>query len=195
MACRQSRHHGQSNQQELQRHVFLDILVENRIQWVRVVPVADIAFARPTERQSGPTQLLSLIMPRFVWFLLTLATVCPWLVGAQNYDVYPWPVPSAQPLNVTLGYGTVQSTGTRFTWYSAVLDDLSRFSYELPATQGCGTLQRTTLTANEHACVVVRLFFVTFSLRSATHTITAFGKVSGRRRSDSHPSTEQYGSS
>jgi hypothetical protein len=114
-------------------------------------------------------------MPRLALLLLiVLASTCSGRVGAQNYDVYPWPVPSAQSLNVTLGYGTVQSTGTRFNWYSAVLDDLSRFSYALPAKQGCGTLQRTTLTANEHACVVV-LFFVTFSKA----TVTRYGERRG----------------
>jgi exopolysaccharide biosynthesis protein len=52
-----------------------------------------------------------------------------------------------------MGYGTVQSTGTRFNWYAAQLDDLSRFSFQLPA-QGCNVLQRTTETANLHNCVV-----------------------------------------
>jgi exopolysaccharide biosynthesis protein len=65
----------------------------------------------------------------------------------------PWPTPSKTPLNVTLGYSTVKSTGTRFNWYAASLDDLSRFSVQLPAT-GCAALQKTTITANAHKCAV-----------------------------------------
>ena len=36
-----------------------------------------------------------------------------------------------------MGYGTVASTGTRFSWFSATVDDLSRFSVRLPADGGC----------------------------------------------------------
>ena len=69
------------------------------------------------------------------------------------YITLPWPTPSAKSLNVTMGYATVKSTGTRFNWYAAILDDVSRFSVQLPGA-GCAVLQGTTATAREHECVV-----------------------------------------
>jgi exopolysaccharide biosynthesis protein len=87
--------------------------------------------------------------------LIVLFALASALVASAQpaYNVYPWPTPSNTSLHVTMGYGTVQSTGTRFNWYSATLDDLSRFTFELPA-EGCSILQRTTETANLHKCVV-----------------------------------------
>lgn len=73
--------------------------------------------------------------------------------ATAQYVSVPWPKPSATPLNVTLGYATVKSTGTRFNWYISVLDDLSRLSVQLPAA-GCNTLNTTTSTANLHNCAV-----------------------------------------
>lgn len=73
--------------------------------------------------------------------------------NALDYIEVAWPVASAQPLNITLGYATVNSTGTRFNWYAAVLDDLSRFSVGLPAA-GCTVLQKTTVTSLAHKCAV-----------------------------------------
>ena len=73
--------------------------------------------------------------------------------ASAAYITLPWPTPSKTSLNVTMGYATVKATGTRFNWYSAVLDDLSRFSVQLPAA-GCAVLQGTTATAHEHGCVV-----------------------------------------
>lgn len=79
---------------------------------------------------------------------------CVAVAGAQAaYVEVPWPKASAVPLNVTLGYATVKSTGTRFNWYSAVLDDLSRFSVQLPAA-GCAVLQQTTVTSLASKCAV-----------------------------------------
>jgi exopolysaccharide biosynthesis protein len=52
-----------------------------------------------------------------------------------------------------MGYATVISTGTRFNFYSATLDDVSRFSVQLPAA-GCTVLQTTTITARANACAV-----------------------------------------
>lgn len=72
---------------------------------------------------------------------------------SASFVSIPWPTPSKTPLAVTMGYGTVNSTGTRFNWYIAVLDDLSRFSVELPA-RGCAELQTTTATAIASGCVV-----------------------------------------
>ena len=65
----------------------------------------------------------------------------------------PWPTPSTTPLNISMGYATVVSTGTRFNWYSATLDDVSRFSVQLPAA-GCAVLQSTTATARANDCAV-----------------------------------------
>lgn len=73
--------------------------------------------------------------------------------ASAAYATVPWPAPSAKSLNVTLGYGTVTSTGTRFNYYIATLDDLSRFSIRLPSV-GCAGLVTTTVTANEHGCVL-----------------------------------------
>jgi exopolysaccharide biosynthesis protein len=75
------------------------------------------------------------------------------VASAAQYVSYPWPNPTASSLNVTLGYGTVNSTGTRFNWYIAMLDDFNRFSIELPS-QGCNVLQGTTATATASGCVV-----------------------------------------
>ena len=73
--------------------------------------------------------------------------------NAADYIEVAWPKASAQPLNITLGYATVNSTGTRFNWYAAVLDDLSRFSVGLPAA-GCAVLQKTTVTSLAQHCAV-----------------------------------------
>ncbi len=77
------------------------------------------------------------------------------LVSAASAAIVeiPWPRPSTSPLNVTMGYATVVSTGTRFNWYSATLDDVSRFSVQLPST-GCAALQTTTTTARANDCAV-----------------------------------------
>lgn len=72
---------------------------------------------------------------------------------AAPVAVVPWPQPSSQPLNVTLGYGTVRSTGTRFNWYTATLDDLSWFSIQLPPL-GCKVREKTSSTAKFHGCKV-----------------------------------------
>jgi len=82
---------------------------------------------------------------------LTLSTL---VVGAAAAPVVvPWPVPSSKPLTLTMGYATVNSTGTRFNWYAATLDDLSRFSLQVPLA-GCSVRATTTATANVHKCVV-----------------------------------------
>ena len=52
-----------------------------------------------------------------------------------------------------MGYGTVGSTGTRFNWYAATLDDLQRFQVQLPAS-GCSARASTTSTADALGCVV-----------------------------------------
>lgn len=52
-----------------------------------------------------------------------------------------------------MGYGTVTATGKRFNWYAATLDDLSRFSLQVPL-EGCSVRATTTDTANVHKCVV-----------------------------------------
>jgi exopolysaccharide biosynthesis protein len=52
-----------------------------------------------------------------------------------------------------MGYGTVTATGTRFNWYAATLDDLTRFSLQVPLA-GCSVRATTTATANAHKCVV-----------------------------------------
>jgi len=74
--------------------------------------------------------------------------------AAAAYATVPWPSPSAKSLNVTLGYATVKSTGTRFNYYIATLDDLSRFSIRLPSGGCAGGLVPTTTTANQAKCVV-----------------------------------------
>lgn len=85
---------------------------------------------------------------------LTLSTLTLTLVGATGAPVVvPWPVPSTNPLTLTMGYGTVTATGTRFNWYAATLDDLSRFSLQVPL-EGCSVRATTTDTANIHKCVV-----------------------------------------
>lgn len=82
---------------------------------------------------------------------------------AQSIVAVPWPTPSKIPLNITLGYGTVNSTGTRFNWYIAVLDDLSRFSVQLP-TGGCRVRSTTTTTSNLYTCsAAVNAGFFSFS--------------------------------
>ena len=50
-----------------------------------------------------------------------------------------------------MGYGRVNSTGTRFNWYAARLDNLSLFQVALPAA-GCAAKATTTSTANLHNC-------------------------------------------
>lgn len=86
--------------------------------------------------------------------MITAALLLAYAFAASaSYVEIPWPIPSKSPLNITLGYGTVTSTGTRFNWYSATLDDIARFSVQLPAA-GCATLQSTTTTARANNCAV-----------------------------------------
>lgn len=89
--------------------------------------------------------------PRGVLCLLLLLSCAS---PALGYVEIPWPSPSSSPLNVTMGYATVKSTGTRFNWFSAYLDDLSRFTVALPLSGGCSVRQTTTQTAVEHNCSV-----------------------------------------
>jgi hypothetical protein len=75
------------------------------------------------------------------------------LAAADPYVTIPFPTPSAPSLSLTMGYGTVNSTGTRFTWSAATLDDLSRFSVALPSG-GCNVRATTTSTAVALGCAV-----------------------------------------
>jgi hypothetical protein len=75
------------------------------------------------------------------------------LVAQAAFVTVPWPTPSKKSLNLTMGYATVTKTGTRFNWYIAVLDDLSRYSQRLPHNT-CAMRATTTATANEHTCAV-----------------------------------------
>jgi exopolysaccharide biosynthesis protein len=86
------------------------------------------------------------------------------LASAQTGVVsVPWPAPSAKSLNLTMGYGVVNATGTRFNWYMATLDDLSRFSIQLPVG-GCAVRATTTATAVASKCAVaVNAGFFQFS--------------------------------
>lgn len=94
---------------------------------------------------------------------ITCAAALAAVAVAQAPVIVPWPTPTNAPLNVTMGYGTVNSTGTRFNWYIAVLDDLSRFSVQLPAA-GCATRSTTTSTSNLHSCqVAINAGFFSFS--------------------------------
>jgi hypothetical protein len=72
--------------------------------------------------------------------LLAAAFLLP--CAAADLITLPWPTPSKESLNLTMGYATVKSTGTRFTWYVASLDDFSRYSQALPSNT-CAT--RATL--------------------------------------------------
>ena len=84
------------------------------------------------------------------------------VASAQVVSV-PWPAPSARSLNLTMGYGVVNATGTRFNWYVALLDDLSRFSIRLP-DGGCAVRATTTATAVARNCsVAVNAGFFQFS--------------------------------
>jgi len=65
----------------------------------------------------------------------------------------PFPSPSATSLNLTMGYGRVNSTGTVFVWYTAALDDLSRLTLALPA-MGCHQRATTTSTGNLNNCTL-----------------------------------------
>ena len=57
----------------------------------------------------------------------------------------------------------MNATGTRFNWYMALLDDLSRFSIRLPAG-GCSVRATTTATAVANKCAVaVNAGFFQFS--------------------------------
>ena len=88
-------------------------------------------------------------------FLLVVSQLLCHVAASTSYSVFPWPAPSATgpaALQTNMGYGTVQSTGTRFNWYSLTLPDPSRFSYAL-STTGCDKLQKTTVTAVHHQCV------------------------------------------
>lgn len=85
--------------------------------------------------------------------MVKLALLLVLLSVASAYITMPWPTPSKTPLSLTMGYGTVKSTGTVFVWYSAFLDDLSRYSQVLP-TGGCSKRGPTTATANLHGCTV-----------------------------------------
>ena len=75
------------------------------------------------------------------------------LLAAGAFITLPWPTPTAQSLNLTLGYATVKSTGTRFSWYVASLDDFTRYSQALPGGT-CAQRATTTATAREHGCTV-----------------------------------------
>ena len=83
----------------------------------------------------------------------TAACVLLAVSANASYIEVPWPAATAIALNVTLGYASVKSTGTRFNWYAATLDDLSRFSVRLPAA-GCAVLQKTTVTSLASDCAV-----------------------------------------
>ena len=82
------------------------------------------------------------------------AATAPAPAPADDIVVVPWPVTTEMSLNVSMGYGTVPSTGTRFSWYSATLNDLSRFTVQLPLNGGCSTRAGTTQTAAEHDCEI-----------------------------------------
>lgn len=89
---------------------------------------------------------------------VSLQTVCVQAlsnVTPTPLVIIPWPNASdfAHSLNVSMGYGTVSSTGTRFSWYAAILDDLSRFSVQLPAA-GCLERRGTQETATAFNCTV-----------------------------------------
>lgn len=73
--------------------------------------------------------------------------------AAADLITLPWPTPSKQSLNLTMGYATIKSTGTRLNWYVASLDDLSRYSQALPSST-CATRATTTASALEHGCTV-----------------------------------------
>lgn len=84
--------------------------------------------------------------------ILTGLVVSLYASSAQAQIVtVPWPTPSAKSLQIFMGYGVVNSTGTRFNWYANQLDDLSRFSVALPS-QGCAVRDTTTNTARLHNC-------------------------------------------
>lgn len=76
---------------------------------------------------------------------------------ASAQTIVPWPTPSANSLQIKMGYGVVNSTGTRFNWYAAQLDDLSRFTVALPS-QGCAVRDTTTATARLHGCAAATNF-------------------------------------
>jgi len=96
-------------------------------------------------------------------FLVALGALAATSASAQGVVSVPWPAPSAKSLNLTMGYGTVNSTGTRFNFYIALLDDLSRFSIRLPAG-GCAVRATTTATAVASKCAVaVNAGFFQFS--------------------------------
>lgn len=95
-------------------------------------------------------------------FACALLSTVALLASAQLVTV-PWPTPSSKPLNITMGYGTVNSTGTRFNWYVAVLDDFSRFSVVLPQG-GCSVRGTTTSTAALWGCeVAINAGFFSFT--------------------------------
>jgi exopolysaccharide biosynthesis protein len=94
--------------------------------------------------------------------LALAAAACAHTALAQIVTV-PWPTASKAPLNISMGYATVNSTGTRFNWYAATLDDLQRFTIALPAG-GCAVRDTTTNTAIANKCAVaVNAGFFQFS--------------------------------
>ena len=56
--------------------------------------------------------------------------------GGSDYVFSAWPAPPFAPLSVRAWNGTVASTGRRYSAYSATLQDVSKFSFELPPN-GC----------------------------------------------------------
>ena len=100
------------------------------------------------------------LLPRAAAAVAALAALAAAQAGVVSV---PWPAPSARSLNLTMGYGVVNSMGTRFNWYLATLDDLSRFSIRLPAG-GCAVRATTTSTAVASKCAVaVNAGFFQFS--------------------------------
>jgi exopolysaccharide biosynthesis protein len=83
--------------------------------------------------------------------LLSFLTVSMAVSSQAQIVTDPWPTPSSKPLQIFMGYGVVNSTGTRFNWYDNQLDDLSRFSVALPSN-GCAVRDTTTNTARLHNC-------------------------------------------
>ena len=81
--------------------------------------------------------------------LLTFLT----MVNGLGLISIPFPSPSTPSLNLTMGYGRVNSTGRLFVWSVASLDDLSRLKLALPPS-GCAERASTTLTGNFNNCTL-----------------------------------------
>jgi exopolysaccharide biosynthesis protein len=67
------------------------------------------------------------------------------------FEIIPWPT-AIDPLLVTMGYGNVPSTSTRYNWYLAELSDVSKFKMEL-GNNGCSVHQTTSSVARLRGCV------------------------------------------